>query len=236
MRKLLQAAVLTAAPLFAAAPAAADMGPVVVELYTSQGCSSCPPADEMLADLAGVEGVIPLALHVDYWDYIGWADEFANPAHTVRQQNYARAAGATTIYTPQFVVGGTDIVVGAKAMKLADQIRAHSMVDMPVYVDLAREGDQMSISATWEADNAAGGPMVVQLVRVAAEETVNIRRGENAGHSLSYSNIVQSWDVLTEWDGTAPLSLRAEVADADMIAVIVQAGTNGPVLGAARLN
>ena len=98
------------------------------------------------------------------------------------------------------------------------------------------EGDQIAISATWDASEAAGGQMVVQLVRVTSEETVDIRRGENAGNSLSYSNIVQSWDVLAEWDGAAPLSLNAEVTEADMIAVIVQAGTNGPILGAARLN
>lgn len=236
MRTLLQTTAILMATHLVATPVVADTGPVVVELYTSQGCSSCPPADEMLTELAALDNVIPLALHVDYWDYIGWADEFANPAHTQRQQNYARAAGATTIYTPQFVVGGRDTVVGAKAMMLAESISSHSQIDMPVGVDLEMEGDQIAISATWDASEAAGGQMVVQLVRVTSEETVDIRRGENAGNSLSYSNIVQSWDVLAEWDGAAPLSLNAEVTEADMIAVIVQAGTNGPILGAARLN
>ncbi|MEL6640291.1 MAG: DUF1223 domain-containing protein [Pseudomonadota bacterium] len=235
MRTLLQTAAILMAPTLAAVPAVAETGPVVVELYTSQGCSSCPPADAMLSELVETEGVIPLALHVDYWDYIGWADEFANPAHTRRQQNYARAAGATTIYTPQFVVGGKDTVVGAKAMTLADQIRAHSMVEMPVSVSMGREENQIAISASWEAEDSSAEPMVVQLVRVASEETVDIKRGENAGHSLSYSNIVQSWDVVAEWDGAAPLSLNAEVAEADMYVVIVQAGTNGPILGAAKL-
>lgn len=183
-----------------------------------------------------MDGVIPLALHVDYWDYIGWKDEFADPAHTRRQQGYARAAGATTIYTPQFVVGGRDIVVGAKAMKLSDQIQAHRAVVLPVAVGVVRNGDTIAISAAWSGDGAQPEPTVVQIVRATASETVDIRRGENAGHALTYSNIVQSWDVVADWDGAEPLSLTAQVAGADVIAVIVQAGTNGPVLGAARLD
>ncbi len=236
MRSLLQNAALLLATTFVAVPAVAETGPVVVELYTSQGCSSCPPADAMLAELGAQEDIIPLALHVDYWDYIGWVDEFANPAHTQRQQNYARAAGATTIYTPQFVVGGQDIVVGAKAMKLADQIRAHSAVTLPVAVDLARSGDALTVTATWKAADTAPGPMVVQLVQVMAEQTVDIRRGENAGRTISYSHIVQSLDVISDWDGQAPGRFEVTVSDVDMIAVIVQAGSNGPVVGAAKLN
>lgn len=231
-RKLV--ALMTAATLAGAVHA--ETGPVVIELFTSQGCSSCPPADKMLTELSDMEGVIPLALHVDYWDYIGWKDEFANPAHTQRQQGYARAAGATTIYTPQFVVGGQDIVVGAKAMKLADQIAAHSAVTLPVQLDLSRDGEKVSVSAEWRATDTAAEPMVVQLVRVANQETVDIRRGENAGETLTYSNIVRSWDVLTDWDGAAPLAIAADVADADAVVVIVQAGTNGAILGAARVN
>ena len=228
------AALLTFATL---APAAsAETGPVVVELYTSQGCSSCPPADAILTEMDAIDGVIALALHVDYWDYIGWKDNFANPAHTERQQGYAHAAGATTIYTPQFVIGGTDIVVGAKAMKLSDKIRAHSAVTLPVIVMLERAGEQVAVSAEMRAAVPASGPMVVQLVRTASEETVDIRRGENAGQQLTYTNIVQSWDVLTNWDGAAPLSLTADVPEADRIVVIVQAGTNGAILGAAALD
>ena len=86
---------------------------VVVELYTSQGCSSCPPADAYLEELAQEPGVIALALHVDYWDYLGWKDEFANPDFTDRQKTYATANGSNTIYTPQMVVAGTDMVEGS---------------------------------------------------------------------------------------------------------------------------
>ena len=106
---------------FIGAAAAADR-PVVVELYTSQGCSSCPPADAILAELADREDVIALAFHVDYWDYIGWKDIFADPANTLRQRNYARVAGARSVYTPQMIVDGQDHVVGTKPMKLAEHI------------------------------------------------------------------------------------------------------------------
>ena len=102
MRRLF-AAVATSLAL--STPAVAD-GPVVVELYTSQGCSSCPPADAMLHDLAARPDVIALALHVDYWDYIGWVDEFADPAYTRRQKQYAQVAGNPSVYTPQMVIGG----------------------------------------------------------------------------------------------------------------------------------
>ena len=88
--------------------------PVVIELYTSQGCSSCPPADELVTELSRQPGVLPLALHVDYWDYIGWADQFADPDYTKRQKAYARATGQITIYTPQMVIDGRLEAVGSR--------------------------------------------------------------------------------------------------------------------------
>lgn len=96
-----------------AAPGFAQRAMVVVELYTSQGCSSCPPADALLHDLAEREDVIALALHVDYWDYIGWKDEFAHPQHAQRQRAYAQKAKRRSIYTPEFIVQGQTDVVGA---------------------------------------------------------------------------------------------------------------------------
>lgn len=236
MRHLLHTIACLAA--LSGAPAAAETGPVVVELYTSQGCSSCPPADAMLAELAGRPDVIALALHVDYWDYIGWADEFASPDHTRRQQDYARAAGHTTIYTPQFVVAGTELVIGAKGMKLADSIMAHSAVVLPVAVAVSRDGSALTITAEMRPDSGTPveGPLVIQLARITARSTVDILRGENAGKTFTYHNIVQSLDVVHQWDGLAPVELQTELADADVIAVIVQQGTNGPVVGAAQLN
>ncbi len=154
-----------AAMLVAAWPmaGAADDHPVVVELFTSQGCSACPPADEMLADLAGMPGVIALALHVDYWDYIGWEDTFGDPAFTARQEAYARAAGERTVYTPQFIVGGLDPVVGADAMAVMEHLRVHAGSAETVDLRAVREGDVLRIDGAAMAP--ALRPMAVQVVR-----------------------------------------------------------------------
>jgi hypothetical protein len=110
-------------------------GPVVVELFTSQGCAACPPADAMMQDLAAREDVIALSLHVDYWNYLGWEDTFSQAVFTDRQYGYGRAAGSTVVYTPQLIVGGQDRVMGARAMELADRIAAHRAAPDPVALE-----------------------------------------------------------------------------------------------------
>lgn len=114
--------------------------PVVVELYTSQGCSSCPPADALLHELAARDDVLPLALHVDYWDYIGWKDKFARREHTRRQKGYARAGGRRMIYTPQMIIMGQEDVVGADAMQVESAIQKHQKQPRPVSLKLRRDG------------------------------------------------------------------------------------------------
>ncbi len=229
MRSLL--ALLSFVGLLNASQAAAQNGPVVVELFTSQGCSSCPPADAMLHDLAKRDDVIALALHVDYWDYIGWKDIFGRPEHTARQHAYARAANATTVYTPQMIIGGVDHVVGSRPIQVMDALQAHSRQGNVFDVNLTRRGDDVVISAA----PGARGDYVVQLVRYTPEATVSIVRGENAGRDLSYSNIVTSWDVIGRWDGRSALALEADAAGDSPIVVIIQKATNGPILGAAEL-
>lgn len=209
----------------------AEPAPVVVELYTSQGCSSCPPADKLLHKLAERPGVIALALHVDYWDYIGWKDEFASPAHTKRQKVYARVAGNRTIYTPQMVIAGQDHVIGARPMEVMDLLAAHKSQAAVVTLTLVREGARLRIAAPSPETPA---PMVVELVRFTPEATVDIRRGENAGRKLRYVNIVTDWSTVAEWSGAADLELDLEAGEGP-VAVIVQAAGQGPILGAAKL-
>lgn len=228
MRVFIAAATLAAA-LLPGIAARADDGPVVVELFTSQGCSSCPPADAILHDLAKADGVIALALHVDYWDYIGWRDVFGSPRNTQRQNAYARAAGAHTIYTPQFIIGGSDHVIGARTMDIMEQIRAHSGQDSGVTVMATRAGDALRIAATAPRREA----MVVQLVRYRPEAAVDVLRGENAGRRLVYSNIVTDWQVVGEWDGAEPLDLGAQMTGDEPAVVIVQGRNAGPILAAA---
>lgn len=229
MYKILTAA---ASVLTFANPAIAD-GPVVVELYTSQGCSSCPPADRILHNLAERDDVIALALHVDYWDYIGWVDEFADPSHTRRQQNYARVAGDNTIYTPQMIIGGQDHVIGTKPMDVADLIQAHNATDSGADIDIRRAGNRLEITGTSARTFQRG--TVVQVVRYTPRETVNIRRGENAGRELSYANIVTEWQVVGEWNGRRDLDLEVRVSGDQPIVVIVQEPGPGAIMATAHL-
>ena len=209
-------------------------GPVVVELFTSQGCSSCPPADELLGELAVHDDVIALALHVDYWDYIGWEDTFASPEMTARQHGYAHAQGSTVVYTPQFIVGGQEHVVGVRPMAVADLIMAHHAQPDPVSVSLAGDGSSISVEA--EAHMPPPRPaMVVQVVSYSPHEQVSIERGERAGTVADHYNVVTSWQVVADWDGAQPFSARIERQGGQPIVVIVQQAGQGPILGAARI-
>lgn len=213
--------------------ALAQTSPVVVELYTSQGCSSCPPADEFMMELAKSPDVIALALHVDYWDYIGWRDTFANPQFTQRQKAYAKAVSSRMIYTPQMIVGGLDRVEGNDPVQVAEAIRRHQAQVSPVRLTVTRNGDQLVIRAV--AEPPLTKPARIQVVRYTPEATVAIGRGENQGREVTYSNIVTDWQAVADWPGLAPLELTAAAAGSDPVVVIVQ--TEGPanVLAAAHL-
>ncbi len=218
-----------------AAPLFAQSNPVVVELFTSQGCSSCPPADMLMHKLAKRDDVIALALHVDYWDYIGWKDQFADPAFTKRQKGYARKGARKMIYTPQMIINGKDDVVGARSMELADLITAHKAVDSGVRVSVARSGDTLDIQA--EAANAPRtGPLLVQLVRFTPERESHITRGENAGKHLVYANVVDRWSVLQEWDGRAPLQIQADAPAGRPTVILIQEPGPGRILAAAQID
>ncbi|SFM12139.1 hypothetical protein SAMN04488042_10462 [Shimia aestuarii] len=206
--------------------------PVVVELYTSQGCSSCPPADDYFhKELANRDDVIALALHVDYWDYIGWKDSFANPAYTARQKNYARASGHRSVYTPQMIVNGKDHVVGTHPEKVEKLISRHSGQAGPVALDLSRQGNRIRIAATASRQQA----MQVHVVRYKPEEKVSIKRGENAGRMVIYGNIVSDWKVAADWNGKAPLDMEMRVKGDAPVVVLIQGVDSGPILAAARL-
>lgn len=190
---------LVAALTFAAGtPAASQQNPVVVELYTSQGCSSCPPADAILHELARREDVIALALHVDYWDYIGWKDPFGDPAHAERQRAYAMKAGRRSVYTPEMIVQGETDIVGAKPMKLSEAIAAHAKRDAPVQLTLSRDAQTLRIEAA--ARVALNGPVTVHMLRYVPHKTTVIERGENRGKrriTAILSKDGRSWETGT---------------------------------------
>jgi hypothetical protein len=203
--------------------------PVVLELFTSQGCSSCPPADALLHELARSRAdVLPLAFHVTYWDRLGWPDRFALAAATARQRGYARISGAGTIYTPQMVVDGVVDVVGSDRPRVLAAIAAAAL--------RAREG-ALSVAVTRDRDGLAvalgdgTGSGQVLLVGFDPEHRTPVGRGENAGRVLVEANIVRSVTELGPWSGVA-WSLRAAVPAGERHAVLVQAA-DGRMLGAA---
>ncbi len=215
-----------------AGAAVAENSPVVVELFTSQGCSSCPPADAILAELGEREDVIPLALHVDYWDYIGWKDVFAHHGFTKRQKAYARTGGWKMIYTPQMVVNGQDDVIGSRPMKVANLIRKHLESGSHVDLKVTRDGDAIQIRA--EATGTVR-PCDIHVVRYMPRKEVQISRGENAGHTLTYTHIVQSWDVAARWDGQGVYQGRVTLGSDLPVVVLVQDPKDGHIVAAARL-
>ena len=230
MKRLLRAIALTS---FFAMPAAAQDFPVVVELYTSQGCSSCPPADEIMAEIAGRDDVIALSLHVDYWDYIGWKDEFADPRNAKRQRGYAMEAGRRSIYTPEMIVNGVSDIVGAKPMKLATAIAQHKNDPQTIDLEMTRTGDVVLVEA--RQLTRASSDMVVHILRYQPEREANIKRGENAGRTIRYANVTQDWKVLGAWDGSKPLRIEADAPGKWPVVVLIQDNDYGPILAAGRL-
>lgn len=217
--------------VFATAPVQAQNGPVVIELYTSQGCSACPPADAMLSELAKRDDVIALALHVDYWDYIGWKDVFATPAFSDRQHAYAEAAHVAAVYTPQMVFNGQDHVVGSRTMQVMNRLQAQLAKGLPVKLGMTRQDSRVLITAP----PGPPGDYVVQLVRYTPQQAVAIGRGENAGNEYVYTNIVTSWSVIGRWDGLTALAVEAPAAGPDPVVAIIQKAGHGRIVAAAEL-
>ncbi|MEP3441758.1 MAG: DUF1223 domain-containing protein [Sulfitobacter sp.] len=227
---------MTASLIGLSAPLAAEQIPVVLELYTSQGCSSCPPADAIMRDISNRDDVIAIAMHVDYWDYIGWKDEFGNPDFAKRQRAYANTAGRRTIYTPEMVVNGVTDIVGARPMKVAEAIEEHKSKAPRMTLDAERAGDTLRIQGSVPSGKSTA--MDVHVLRMYEKKETKITRGENRGKTLEYHNIAHDWQtVVTGWNGTGPLDLTVQgVTGDDPVVVLVQEANAGPIVSAARLN
>ena len=240
MKPLATAVLATFAFLLGAAAWAGDArGPVVVELFTSQGCSSCVPADRLMGELAARDDVVALSFHVDYWDYIGWTDPFASAETTARQHAYARALGQRNVYTPEIVVGGVTHRVGSdtKAVRAAiRKVRETPGVGAEVTIEMI--GPDV-LRVTVGASHYFGAADVV-LVRYDERLETAVPRGENAGRTVVNHNVVREFRKIGSWSGQEKsFEVRwSETADrgGDHCAVIVQASGTGPVLGAARFD
>ncbi len=218
-----------AAPILAFAlsvvPAAAGERIVVVELFTSQGCSSCPPADAFLGELSKRPDVLALSLHVDYWDYIGWKDPFAQRLFSDRQRNYSRVLHQRFVYTPQMIVNGQRVGVGsdrAEMNRLLGEAVQERRAASRQYLRI--EGNELRISGN------APAPSTITLVTYEKQHRTPVVKGENKGRQLANYNVVREWRELARYDGQAmsvPLDVDPATFEKSGCAVLMQQQTVG---------
>ena len=222
--------------IFAGSTLADDL--IVVELFTSQGCEKCPPANKLLSELADEKGVLALSWHVTIWDYQGWKDTLAKPEFTVRQEDYNKALGRKGVYSPQVIINGRRQMVGSNKLDLYQNIQSAVIANelpMSVYLETATKGPQVRVNGAVEFSGA-----VVKLVWYDSTQKIKIGAGANAGKTITYTNVVRSAQTLGTWQGkgtTYSIDLRdPERGGADRLAVLVQDGETGPIIGAATLS
>jgi hypothetical protein len=212
----------------------------VVELFTSQGCSSCPPADALLADLAHRPDVVAVTLPVDYWDYLGWKDTLAQPAFSQRQKAYAQARGDRQVYTPQIVVNGHKPCIGSDRSKVEQFVSGGSdgRPALSVPVTLAERGDAVIIEVGPSLQRGGSAGLIVLPILKA--QPVSIGRGENRGRTITYANVARGLHRVGEWRGEAarfevPLATARAGADGYVVLLQAEEGNHpGVILGAAK--
>jgi hypothetical protein len=258
LRCRLASAPLIAGLLVATSGLACAEPKALLELFTSQGCSSCPPADKLLGEFANDPSLIALSDPIDYWDYLGWKDTLAMPGHSARQRAYAHMRGDRDVYTPQVIVNGSMDALGSDRAAIEHTIaqtdEKPAVMSLPVLLSLG--GGNLNVNVLAKGAEHAGGE--VWLCPLARSVTVEIGRGENHGHTITYHNVVRRWLKLGEWNGTdavwsvpmseikgsVPMSeIKGSVPmseikgdDIDAAAVMIQEGTRekpGIIMGAA---
>ena len=227
----------------ASAQAAGDSSsnnPSVIELYTSQGCSSCPEADQLLNRLARRPDVIALSFPVSYWDYLGWKDTLARPENTERQRSYAKILGDGEVYTPQAIVNGMQNCLGNSLADIESAVKATVPLvgKEAVPLSVRHEGDKLIIDAGAAPEGSLHKKGKVWVAAVQHSLTVRITRGENAGSAVTYTNVVRELTEAGDWLG-APTSYALPMSslshDGDMFVVFLQMEELGPIVAAARV-
>ena len=213
---------------------AAGARTVVVELFTSQGCSSCPPADAFLRDIKAMKGVVALSYHVDYWDYLGWKDTLGSPQFSQRQYDYAKTRGDGDVYTPQMIVDGRVHFVGSSRAKVLAAIGEAKAAPAGAGMTLTDKGSELVV----EIDAAAGASeAMVWLVPIVPRLPVKILKGENTGETIDYHNIVRQLMPAGMWHGKATtLALPKDsviTPECKGCVALLQHGKAGPILGVA---
>jgi hypothetical protein len=212
-------------PMWACEVRSGAVAPVVVELYTSEGCNSCPPADRWLSTLKGRDDVLALAFHVDYWDRLGWADRFADPAHTARQYDKQRGSGARFVYTPQVLANGADWRQWPRALPPPQG----STVDLHI----RRSGETVTAQVT--PGKGAPGRLSGYWALVEHGHTSRVKAGENAGVTLAHDHVVRAYRPVAPWQGAATLTYGSSSPgpSGQLVFVVEDAVTGRPVQAAA---
>ncbi len=210
-----------------ASTASAASALTVVELFTSQGCSSCPPADALLSELAKRGDILPLAYHIDYWDRLGWKDPFSLAEATTRQRDYARTLGKSNVYTPQMMINGTRDVVGSNRIAVTNAIAGAAPVVVPVALTAGKSDLAIRVGS-------GIGEGKVWLVTFDPRHETQVRAGENAGRKLVNVNIVRSLDMLGDWSGRE-LTLSHALPPVGRGAALLLQAPSGRILGAAAI-
>jgi len=213
--------------------------PVLAELFTSQGCSSCPPADQIWADLQKRQDLVAISFNIDYWDYIGWKDTLARRENTLRQQAYAKALGSRQVYTPQVIIDGKSDAVGNERKELLASIDAWVVQTrgkrLPIRLSQSGNVVQIHVPA-----GTAAEPATVWIAHTSSVRKVTITQGENSGRTMTYTNVVRDLASAGTWNGQAmtlqvPVQPRDKGEATDGVAAWVQLGSHGQVLGAAQI-
>lgn len=206
----------------------------VIELFTSQGCNSCPPANALVGELAKREGILVLSWNVEYWDYLGWKDTLALPGNSDRQRAYNRQMGRPGVYTPEIVIQGAYQVPGSNRTAVEDkidQVRVEARNHLNISVDEAPESLTVRVAANVEGDHEK--PCDVSLVKYKRTTTVPVHAGENKGANLTYTNVVTGVESLGVWQGgVVELQLDKDSLSQQGNAILVQEGKGGPLLAA----
>lgn len=229
MNKLIAGLLILASAHAHAQPRQVVARPTVVELFTSQGCSSCPPADAIVAELAQTRpDLLPLTFHVTYWNRLGWEDPFSFQAATDRQRRYVALSVSPQVYTPAMVIDGERDVVGSDGPAVVAAL-AHTRPAAGIEIDLSRIGQEVDVAVA-----AGSGRASIVLIGFDRQHRTAVARGENGGRTLTEANIVRSFASIGAWSGQ-PTRLRAPAPVGEDVAVLLQAD-DGRIIGAQRLS